>query len=42
MKLGMRLRGEKTALIAHILGGKNPCVYASAEATAAATALRQL
>jgi hypothetical protein len=29
-------------LIAHILGGKGPCVHASAEATAAATALRQL
>ena len=30
------------ALIAHILGGKGPCVHASVEATAAATALRQL
>ena len=36
------VRGEKTALIAHILGGKGPCVHASAEATAAATALKQL
>jgi hypothetical protein len=36
------VKGEKTALIAHILGGKSPCVHASAEATAAATALRQL
>ncbi|KAJ6629071.1 ribonuclease H-like domain-containing protein [Mycena sp. CBHHK59/15] len=30
-------RGEKHAWIAHILGGKTPCPYASAEATAEAT-----
>ncbi|KAJ6471331.1 ribonuclease H-like domain-containing protein [Mycena sanguinolenta] len=29
--------GEKNAWIAHILGGKTPCPYASAEATAEAT-----
>ncbi|KAJ7930240.1 hypothetical protein B0H13DRAFT_2309709 [Mycena leptocephala] len=29
--------GEKHAWIAHILGGKTPCPYASAEATAEAT-----
>ena len=36
------VRGKKTALITHILGGKGPCVHASAEATAAVTALKQL
>ncbi|KAJ7790851.1 hypothetical protein B0H13DRAFT_2519655, partial [Mycena leptocephala] len=33
-------RGEKHAWIAHILGGKTPCPYASAEATAEATLQR--
>ncbi|KAJ7779844.1 ribonuclease H-like domain-containing protein [Mycena metata] len=33
-------RGEKNAWIAHILGGRSPCPYASAEATAEATLQR--
>ncbi|KAJ7784179.1 ribonuclease H-like domain-containing protein [Mycena metata] len=33
-------RGEKNAWIAHILGGRIPCPYASAEATAEATLQR--
>ncbi|KAJ7899166.1 hypothetical protein B0H14DRAFT_3124190 [Mycena olivaceomarginata] len=33
-------RGEKSAWIAHILGGRTPCLYASAEATAEATLQR--
>jgi hypothetical protein len=33
------VRGEKSALVAHILGGKEPCVNASAEATMAAKEL---
>ena len=36
------VRGEKSALVAHILGGKEPCVNASAEATMAAKELKQL
>ncbi|KZP22392.1 hypothetical protein FIBSPDRAFT_690520, partial [Athelia psychrophila] len=34
------VRGEKSALIAHILGGKAACVHASSQATAAATTLK--
>ncbi|KAJ7814318.1 hypothetical protein B0H14DRAFT_3149453 [Mycena olivaceomarginata] len=34
-------RGEKSAWIAHILGGRTPCLYASAEATAEATLQRR-
>ncbi|KAJ7893110.1 hypothetical protein B0H14DRAFT_3125885 [Mycena olivaceomarginata] len=37
---GGSTQGEKSAWIAHILGGRTPCLYASAEATAEATLQR--
>lgn len=36
------VRGEKSAMIAHILGGKSPCEHVSVEATTVATALKNV